>query len=139
PIRAALAPRLRRREPKRARELESIVRRTGSLLPRDYWPGRCLLGNWTGGSVSAYLRHYPRYYGDMPVRDVGLIASEGRMTIPVGDATPSGVLDITTHYFEFIPQDEIDSAHPTVLSAHEVEEGKLYFIIPTTACGLYRY
>ena len=99
----------------------------------------CLLGNWTGGSVGAYLRHYPRYFGDFPVRDVGLIASEGRMTIPLADGTPAGVLDVTSHYFEFIPEEEEDSPQPTVLAAHEVLEGRNYFILPTTAYGLYRY
>jgi hypothetical protein len=137
-VRAALAWRIRRCR-KRARELEAIAQRVGALYPRDYWPPYCLLGNWTGGSVRAYLRHYPRYYGDKPVRDVGLIASEGRMTIPFSDATASGVLDITSHYFEFIPEEEAGLPNPTVLSAHEVEEGKTYFIVPTTAFGLYRY
>jgi GH3 auxin-responsive promoter len=137
-IRAALAWRIRRCR-KRARELEAIAEREGALYPRDYWPPYCLLGNWTGGSVGAYLRHYPRYYGDKPVRDIGLIASEGRMTIPLSDGTPSGVLDITSHYFEFIPEDEAGLDDPTVLSAHEIEEGKTYFIVPTTAFGLYRY
>jgi hypothetical protein len=138
-VRAELEPRLRRRHPQRARELEAIIRRTGTLYPRDYWPEDCLLGNWTGGSVGAYLRHYPRYYGDTPVRDVGLIASEGRFTIPIADGTASGVLDVTSHYFEFIPEDEVDSPQPTVLAVHEVEEGRRYFILPTTAFGLYRY
>jgi GH3 auxin-responsive promoter len=137
-IRAALAWRIRRCR-RRARELEAIAQRTGTLYPRDYWPRYCLLGNWTGGSVRAYLRHYPRYYGDKPVRDVGLIASEGRMTIPFADHTASGVLDITSHYFEFTPEEEAGLANPTVLSAHEVQEGKTYFIVPTTAFGLYRY
>ena len=67
-----------------------IVHRTGTLYPKDFWPKDCIIGNWTGGSVGAYLRHFPKYYGNTPVRDVGLIASEGRMTIPVSDATPSG-------------------------------------------------
>jgi hypothetical protein len=138
-VRAALASRLRRRHPQRARELEAIVRRTGSLLPRDYWPSGCILGNWTGGSVGAYLRQFPRYYGSLPVRDVGLIASEGRMTIPLCDGTPSGVLDITSHYFEFIPEAEASAPKPTVLAAHEIQQGKNYFILPTTASGLYRY
>jgi hypothetical protein len=139
-VRSALAGRLRRKHPRRVRELEEIIRRTGTLYPRDYWtPHGLLLGNWTGGSVGAYLRHYPHYYGDAAVRDIGLIASEGRMTIPVADRTPSGVLDITSHYFEFIPQEEADSPSPTVLAAHEVEEGRSYFILPTTAFGLYRY
>jgi hypothetical protein len=138
-IRAALGRICRRRYPRRARELEAIVDRTGTLYPRDYWPRDCLLGNWTGGSVAAYLRHFPRYFGSTPVRDVGLIASEGRMTIPLADGTPSGVLDITSHYFEFIPEDEMDRPNAVVLSAHELEEGGRYFILPTTAFGLYRY
>jgi hypothetical protein len=137
-VRAALAGRLRAR-PERACELEQIVRRTGTFYPKDYWPPTCLLGNWTGGSVGAYLRHYPQYYGEMPVRDVGLIASEGRMTLPFSDGTPAGVLDVTSHYFEFIPEDEVDHPQPTVLAAQEVEEGRNYFIVPTTAFGLYRY
>jgi hypothetical protein len=138
-IRAELASRLRRRHRRRARDLEKIVERTGTLYPRDYWPATCLLGNWTGGSVGGYLRQYPRYFGNMSVRDVGLIASEGRMTLPFADGTPSGVLDITSHYFEFIPEQEIDRPQPTVLGAHEVEEGRNYYILPTTAFGLYRY
>jgi hypothetical protein len=138
-IRAALEPRLRKRHPERARELEAIVAGTGTLYPRDYWPHECLLGNWTGGSMGAYLRHYPRYYGDAMVRDVGLIASEGRMTIPLTNGTPGGVLDITSHYYEFIPEREINSPQPTVLTAHELVEGGKYFILLTTAFGLYRY
>src|SRR5205085_10402305 len=57
----------------------------------------------------------------------------------MSDDTPSGVLDVTSHYFEFIPEDEIDRPQPTVLAAHELEEGRTYFILPTTAFGLYRY
>ncbi len=139
-IRDALAPRLQRRHPEHVRHFEEIIRRTGTLYPKDYWPAReLLLGNWTGGSVGAYLRHYPRYFGTAPVRDIGLIASEGRMTIPLADGTASGVLDITSHYFEFIPEAEADSPAPTVLAAHELQEGRSYFILPTTAYGLYRY
>lgn len=139
-VRAELARRLRRRHRARARELEAIVQRTGTLYPRDYWPAdQSFLGNWMGGSMGAYLRQFPRYYGDRAMRDVGLIASEGRMTIPVADGTASGVLDITSHYFEFIPEEEAERPQPTVLAAHEVEEGRKYYILPTTAFGLYRY
>jgi hypothetical protein len=141
-IRTALARWLGRGHRKRARELEEIVGRTGTLYPRDFWPRNCILGTWTGGSVSAYLRHFPRYFGDTPVRDVGLIASEGRMTIPVTDHSPSGVLDLTSHFFEFIPEREGEAtaeSNPRTLAAHEVKEGEKYYILPTTAFGLYRY
>ena len=135
------ASRRLKRDPGRARQLEEAVKRGGGvLLPKECWaPESLLLGCWTGGSVGPYLRQLPRYYGDAPVRDLGLLASEGRMTIPVDDATPAGVLDITTHYFEFIPPAEIDAAQPTVLAAHELKEGGTYFILPTTKAGLYRY
>lgn len=129
-----------RRQVRRARALEKIVARTGTLYPKDVWAqSLLLLGNWMGGSVGAYMRHYPKYYGETPVRDPGLIASEGRMSIPIADGSSSGVLDITSHFYEFIPQEEIDSPQPTVLRAHELEEGQAYFILLTTAYGLYRY
>jgi hypothetical protein len=138
-VRAALQRRVAKKHPERARHLEDIVRRTGTLYPKDYWPTDCIIGNWMGGSVGAYLRHFPAYYGDTPVRDVGLIASEGRMTIPMADGTPSGVLDITSHVYEFIPEEEIDQPNPTVLAAHELTEGRTYYILLTTNYGLYRY
>jgi hypothetical protein len=138
-IRAALARKLRRRHVERAQELEAIVRRTGHLYPRDYWPKEQLIGNWTGGSVGMYLRHYPEYYGERHLRDIGLLASEGRMTIPLDDNTASGVLDITTHYFEFLPEAEAGKPNPITLGAHEVQEGQTYYILPTTSYGLYRY
>ena len=83
-------------------------REAGPLYPKDYWPtdgDRHQLDRRQHGAVPAAL---PHYFGEPPVRDVGLIASEGRMTIPLADGTPSGVLDITSHYFEFIPEGEID-------------------------------
>jgi hypothetical protein len=138
-IRAALS-RLVQPQPQLARKLEAVANRTGTLYPRDYWGSSpYLIGTWTGGSVGASVRQLPKYFGEAKVRDIGLLASEGRMTIPLEDGTPSGVLDIQSHYFEFLPEDEIDSARPTVLSADEVQEGCRYFILPTTWYGLYRY
>lgn len=125
--------------PVRARELESLLHRTGQWRPRDVWPELQLLGCWTGGSMGVYLRSFPSYFGDIAVRDLGLIASEGRMTLPFEDHTPSGVLEIVSGFFEFIPVDEINSPQPAVLEAHELQEGRDYFILLTNASGLYRY
>ena len=108
----------------RARRLEAIVERTGRLLPKDYWPNLDFLANWTGGTMGAYLRGYPEFFGERPVRDVGLIASEGRMTIPIEDGTPAGILDIRHHYFEFIPEDQADREEPETVEATELIEGR---------------
>ena len=137
-IRTELAKRLRIKHAERARELEAIIARTGRLYPRDYWD-MSLVACWLGGTVGGYARHIPEYYGDVAQRDIGLLCSEGRFTIPIEDGTPAGVLEVASHYFEFVPTGEIDSPHPTVLECHELEVGKDYFVLPTTSCCLYRY
>lgn len=138
-VRQALRFRTRWKRRKSAARLDAIAGRTGRLLPKDYWPDLEFLANWTGGTMGAYLRNYPEVFGDKPVRDIGLIASEGRMTIPIEDGTPAGLIDFRHHYFEFIPEDQVDSESPEVVEAHELVEGRRYFILPTTAGGLYRY
>jgi GH3 auxin-responsive promoter len=138
-LHSAIGHRLSRKDKARAAELEAIVDRTGRLVPRDFWPEMKLLALWTGGSAGAYLPALKDEFGQVPIRDHGLSASEGRMTIPVADGTPSGILDVTTHFFEFIPESEYGSPDATVLEAHELEEGKNYYILLTTSSGLCRY
>mgnify|MGYP001072587382 CR=1 FL=1 len=122
-----------------ARRLERLVAEHGRLLPKHYWPRLEFLSNWMGGTMRAYLRGYPEFFGDKPVRDVGLIASEGRMTIPIEDGTPAGVLDVRHHYFEFIPEEDAEKDDPRVVEAADLIEGRNYFVLLTTAGGLYRY
>ena len=136
-IRATLGGTLRP-EPQSARRLEGLIAEHGALLPKHYW-NLCFLANWTGGTMGLYLQHYPHYFGDVPVRDVGLLASEGRMSIPIEDHTPAGLLEVTGGFYEFIPAGEIDAGRPVVLRSHELEVGGEYFILLTNSAGLYRY
>ena len=138
-VRRAIRIKSRWKRKEASRRLAAIVERTGRLLPKDYWPDLEFLANWTGGTMGAYLRGYPEYFGDRPVRDIGLIASEGRMTIPIEDGTPGGILDIRHHYFEFMPEDQVGRDEPETVEATDLIEGRRYFILPTTAGGLYRY
>ena len=137
-IRRQLRSRSRRRHKLVARALDKIASQSGRLLPRDYWPNLQFLSNWMGGTMRAYLRGYPEYFGETPVR-TSAIASEGRMTIPVDDGTPAGILDIRHHYFEFIPEEQAERAQPETVEATDLIEGRNYFILLTTAGGLYRY
>lgn len=142
----AIPDRVRRRilskqgapRPERARELERVIERTGRLHPKDFWT-LSLVACWLGGTVGTYAQHIPTYYGDAPRRDIGLLCSEGRFTIPISDETPAGVLEIASHYYEFVPEAEIESSQPTVLEPHELEVGKSYYVLLTTSSGLYRY
>ncbi|MGD9633262.1 MAG: GH3 auxin-responsive promoter family protein [Pirellulales bacterium] len=138
-LRQSLARRILKRRPDRARELEQAVAEHGALLPKFAWPKMDVLAVWTGGSVNVYLSQLPALYGNVAIRDHGLSASEGRMTIPLSDGTAAGLLDFYNHYFEFIPVEEQHSARPNILEGHELEVGKDYYILLTTSGGLYRY
>jgi hypothetical protein len=98
-----------------------------------------VLAVWTGGSIGIFLPRLEELYGQAAVRDHGLSASEGRMTIPLADGTAAGLLDFHHHYFEFIPVNEHGTPNPTVLEGHELEEAQDYYILLTTSGGLYRY
>ncbi|MEJ2745775.1 MAG: GH3 auxin-responsive promoter family protein, partial [bacterium] len=81
-----------------ASRLDKLLMKRGKLLPRDVWPELALIGCWTGGTLTPYLDLVKEYWGDKPLRDPGLIASEGRMTIPIEDGGQGGVLDVGSHF-----------------------------------------
>lgn len=140
-VRKQLAAKLKP-NPERADAVEQILNKHSKLVPAELWPKMCVLGVWTGGSVAAYLPELQRRFGGLPIRDHGLHASEGRMTIPIQDDSPSGILDIESHFFEFIPQSENDlpsDSSAEILQAHQLDEGRCYEILLTTSSGLYRY
>lgn len=123
----------------RAAQLQRILDQFGTLPPRRCWPMLQALGVWSGGSAAAYIPKLKHVYDGIVIRDHGLHASEGRMTLPLHDETSSGLLEIQTHFFEFMPLAEATSSDPVVLEAHELEAGAEYFILLTTSSGLYRY
>ncbi len=138
-IRQALSRYTSRRNPPRARQLEALAVQHDTFYPKVFWPQLSLIAVWMGGSVGVYLPQLKELYGNTALRDHGLTASEGRMTIPIEDGTSAGMLDYVSHFYEFIPEAEIDSDNPTVLEAHELELNKNYFILLSTSSGLYRY
>ena len=89
PLRLILSAGLKA-DPGRARELEQLRSQHGALRPRDYW-NIDFLACWTGGSMGHYLDRLADWWGPVPVRDIGLLASEGRVSIPLEDDTPTGV------------------------------------------------
>jgi GH3 auxin-responsive promoter len=138
-MRAALESRLRK-NPARARRLESLIKNDGTLRPREYWPRLQLIGCWKGGTVGVRLKEFARWFGKTtPVRDLGYMASEAQMTLPISDSGSAGILAIDENFYEFIPESEIDSPAPTILTCAELEAGASYYLVLTTAAGLYRY
>ncbi|MHC4983318.1 MAG: GH3 auxin-responsive promoter family protein [Planctomycetota bacterium] len=121
-----------------ARRLTEAIARDGKLLPRHFWRP-VLLMNWTGGTLKLYLSRLRELFGDVPVRDIGLLASEGRFSVPLRDGTAEGVAEITSNFLEFIPAEEHDAAEANLLRAHELAAGREYFLVVTNWAGLWRY
>ena len=127
-----------RADPAGARRLQQARQRHGELLPRHFWD-LALLTHWTGGTLGLYLPRVRELYGDVPIRDIGLLASEGRLSLPLADGTPAGVAEITSNFLEFIPAEQAGAARPDVLRAHQVACGEEYFIVLSNWAGLWRY
>lgn len=127
-----------RPDPPRAAALEQLRQRHGRLAPLDYWRME-FLACWTGGSMGHYLPRVADWYGPLPVRDVGLLASEGRVSLPLEDGSPRGVLDTQGAIFEFIPIAQADSPDPDILTPDELQSGHDYIVVLTNSAGLIRY
>lgn len=134
-LRTAVRP-----DPERARALGKLAERHGGLRPRDCWPDLGLVACWLGGSAGHHAGRLPEWYGPAtPIRDLGLIASEGRMSVPLADGTPGGALAVHMSYFEFVAEDDIDRPDPPIRLAHELEAGRRYYLVFTSGNGLHRY
>ena len=136
-IRQQIKSRTKLRHPARARALERIIEQTGHLYPKDYWPG-ALIACWLGGTAGYQARFLPEYFGTSPMRDQGLVSSEGRHTIPVEDQKPEGVMSLESAYYEFVPADDL-GPNPVALEGHELDIDREYQIVMTTFSGYFRF
>jgi hypothetical protein len=127
-------------DPDRAATLARIVGRHGRLVLGESWPDLALVACWLGGSAGILARHLDAHIDPRVARrDLGLVASEGRVTLPTHDNSAAGVLAVHSSFFEFIPEEDIDLRTPPAVLCHELEIGRRYYVIVTGANGLYRY
>jgi hypothetical protein len=131
--------RVLRPAPARARALTAAALRRGALNLEDAWPGLTLIACWLGGHAGRHAERLGTDYGPVPRRDLGLVASEGRVTLPVADGSAAGVVALDAGFYEFIPEESMDAGNPPVLLAHELEVGHRYGVVLSSANGLYRY
>ncbi|MEB3299847.1 MAG: GH3 auxin-responsive promoter family protein [Candidatus Sericytochromatia bacterium] len=127
--------------PDLARKIGAMAEKFGRLLPSHLWPDLALVGCWLGGSAGVQARGLPEVYGRaVPFRDLGLLASEGRMTMPLEDGQPAGVLLVHAVHYEFLSDaEDRETGEGETLLAHQLEVGGRYRIIITAGQGLYRY
>lgn len=135
PVRRAIAGRITPR-PERAAALE----RQPTLTWANVWPEIGLVTTWTGGSCGIAL---DALRGLLPattlVMELGYQATEFRGTFALEAGTPSGLPPLNHHVLEFVEQSHWDRGAPEYRALDELEPGRMYQVIVTTASGLYRY
>ncbi|MBY0550858.1 MAG: GH3 auxin-responsive promoter family protein [Candidatus Obscuribacterales bacterium] len=120
----------------RAEQLRALLA-ASKFQPKHIWSNLQVVCCWTKAAAAFYLSDFSEYFGNTPVCDISYGASEGRGTISLGDGRQ--LLSLRSHFFEFVPEDQIDDESPEIFLADQLEQGKNYQILFTTSAGLYRY
>ena len=137
----------------RSSEIEFLLSRGGSVSThrldadraalqrfRDYlavqdtavlWPRLKLVSCWRDASSKPFFHALEKRLSHAAFQPKGIIATEGVVTVPDREGHP--LLAADSGFFEFL-----DAGDRSLLSA-ELDEGKEYEIVMTTAGGLYRY
>jgi hypothetical protein len=126
------------RDRRRAQKLEQIAK-IRPLKPSDLWPALEVLGTWTGGHAAHYLTKLRSFYPGVTLRDHGLSATEGHITIPYSDESDRGILNIHGGFFEFIEEASCNQLAPQTVMARDLTKGSRYEVVLSTYGGLLRY
>jgi len=106
--------------------------------PEDWRPAKiwdlAVINCWKGGPAPFFLDQFESVLGGaVPVREVGITASEGYFAIPLSDEDAGGVAWMCGALLEF------ESPTGEILFAWELTVGVAYRLIISTTSGLYRY
>ena len=120
--------------------LVKVLELSGKSHIEEVWPNIEVF--FHGGiAFTPYRKQYERLIRkpDMHYMET-YNASEGFFGLQSDPADPAMLLMIDYGvFYEFMPLDEIDSDHPTVVPLWGVEVGRNYAMLISTSCGLWRY
>jgi hypothetical protein len=86
-----------------------------------------------------YLSLLEKHLGAVEQAEYVSVASEGVLAVPLAGQCGGGVPATSIQFYEFIPEEQLEEQQPETLLAHELENGRCYGLVLTTAAGLYRY
>ncbi len=140
-IRNAVAHRMHP-DPRRAAELRAMCAQSDEIGLSALWPNVRMLVTWGGASAGLALAAVRQgLHARVCVFELGYVASEFRGTITLDARSNGGLPTLDSVFFEFIDVEAQCSEHetPVCLRLHELELAGRYYLLVTSASGLYRY
>lgn len=130
----------------RASALRRRLETAGRLTYADIWSDLRAVVTWTGGSCGLAIERLRSMLTDgCPVFELGYLASEVSGTVNIDPIDGSCVATLQDNFFEFAERDAWESAADDpdrglqTGTLADLEAGRDYYVIVTTADGLYRY
>ena len=128
--------RLLKPDPVRASQISDLP----ELSYANVWPELKLVTTWMGGSCGIALDSLRKKLpATTTIMELGYQSSEFRGSIALEAENPAGMPPLHHHFFEFVEQALWDNQTPVFLTLDQITLGKIYYVIITTAAGLYRY
>ncbi|MBQ0049457.1 MAG: GH3 auxin-responsive promoter family protein [Bacteroidales bacterium] len=120
--------------------LHRVMELSGKEHLQDVWPNLEVFFHG-GVAFTPYREQYKRLITSPDMHHMETYnASEGFFGLQDDPTDPSMSLMLDYGvFYEFIPMDEFDAPHPTVLPLWGVETGKNYAMVISTSSGLWRY
>lgn len=120
--------------------LNRVIELSGAGNLNEIWPN---LEVFFHGGV-AFAPYREQYHHLIPSAGMHYMetynASEGFFGLQDDPNDPAMSLMVDYGvFYEFIPMEELDNEHPTVLPLWDIEVGKNYAMVISTSCGLWRY
>ncbi|MFJ6701106.1 GH3 auxin-responsive promoter family protein [Streptomyces sp. NPDC091272] len=126
--------------PARARELEELARRHGTVRPAHVWPRIRAIFCWTTGLAALYLPRLREEFGpDVSVLPAPVAASEGPTGVALDRHPTAGSLVVNASVYEFADADADLTPDTVTLRPDELREGHDYHVVFSHVGGLYRY
>ncbi len=136
---AVVVPRLVALAP-RADALQGLQDKDTPIRIADLWPALRLVVCWTCASAAIAADAVRRQLSSTTqVLELGYVSSEFRGTVTLGRNAGSGLPTLDTHFFEFVERNRWDCGGPQFLMLEQLRRGVDYYVVVTTASGLYRY
>jgi len=126
---------IKKKDKKRAKVLKELK----VFNPISIWPKLWLINCIKAGSNASYLEVVKEKLGkkDVIIRDPGVLASEGRVSLGITELDRAGVIPANESFFEF--REKVEDGFKEPVTIDKLRKNKEYKVLMTTMEGLYRY